>query len=107
MGQSALKIKNSKAILGKKRADYKLRAGDPIYTLDRIADLIKTGDIENITDVISSYIINSPKYSSHEAFAEAIGTSRATLLRMLAHNDAVSIKVFFSAMGRVYSDSIT
>jgi hypothetical protein len=51
-------------------------------------------------------MVNRPKYNNQDEFAEAIGTTRQTLHRMLSHNEAVSMKVFFGAIERIHSDAI-
>ena len=66
---------------------------------------MKVGDVASITDLISSYMANSEKYKNQEQFAEAIGTTRQTLHRMLSHSDTVSIKVFFNAVEQIYRDA--
>lgn len=70
-----------------------------------MAQYLKDGDVASITDLIASYISNSPKYKNQEQFATAIGTTRQTLHRMLSHSDTVSIKVFFRAIEQIHSDS--
>ena len=88
-----------------KRMALKERFANPNEVLTMMSDYIKDGDVASLTDLISSYISNSPKYNNQEQFAEAIGTTRQTLHRMLSHNDAVSIKVFFSAIEKIHSDA--
>lgn len=100
---SALKMKNSKS-LGEKRLALKERFGQPEFILDQMALFLKDGDVSSITDLIASYIANSKKYKSQEQFAEKIGTTRQTLHRLLSHSDAVSIKVFFTAIEQIHSD---
>ncbi|MES2803281.1 MAG: hypothetical protein V4654_12370 [Bdellovibrionota bacterium] len=107
MGQLALKNKTSKKSFEEKYLKHKEKMGDPKYAYNSIVNYIKDGDISNVTDVIASYISNSPNYSSVDDFAKAIGTSRRTLFRMLSNSDGTSLKVFFSAMERVYGDSIS
>lgn len=70
-----------------------------------MAQYLKDGDVASITDLIASYISNSPKYKNQEQFSTAIGTTRQTLHRMLSHSDTVSIKVFFRAIEQIHSDS--
>ena len=104
MSSSALKSKITFQTDGKRLA-LKERFSDPKEILNLMADYIKDGDVASLTDLISSYIANCPKYNNHEEFAVAIWTTRQTLHRMLSHNDAVSIKVFFAAIERIYSDA--
>ncbi len=103
MGSAA--IKSSEKNHGSKRMSLKARFANPEEILGMMADYMKEGDVASITDLISSYISNSPKYKSQEQFAEAIGTTRQTLHRMLSHSDTVSMKVFFGAIEQIHSDS--
>ncbi len=100
---SALKIK--KQALEKRRLSLKEKFAQPQYVLEQMASFLKEGDVASITDLISAYVSNSEKYKNQEEFAEAIGTTRQTLHRMFSHSDAVSIKVFFGAVGRIYEDA--
>ena len=102
MSSTALKVKTS---LEHKRMSLKEKFGNPEQVMGMMADYMKDGDVASITDLISSYISNSPKYKNQDEFAEAIGTTRQTLHRMLSHSEAVSIKVFFGAIERIYSDA--
>ncbi len=104
MGSTALKSKENFKINSKRMA-LKERFGNPNEVLNMMSGYIKEGDVASLTDLISSYISNSSKYDNQEEFAEAIGTTRQTLHRMLSHNDAVSMKVFFSAIERIHSDA--
>jgi hypothetical protein len=83
----------------------KERFGNPEQVLEMMADYMKDGDVASITDLISSYVSNSHKYKNQDEFAEAIGTTRQTLHRMLSHSDTVSMKVFFGALERIHSDA--
>ncbi len=104
MGLTAKKIvKNS---LGEKRLSLKEKFAQPSYIIEQMAQYLKEGDVASITDLISAYISNTDKYESQQEFAEAIGTTRQTLHRMLAHSDAVSIKVFFRAIEQIHADVV-
>ena len=105
MGTAALKSKGKFNINGKRLA-LKERFGNANEVLNMMADYIKEGDVASLTDLISSYISNSLKYDNQEEFATAIGTTRQTLHRMLSHNEAVSMKVFFAAIERIHSDAL-
>lgn len=100
---TALKIKSPTA--AEKRLSLKQKFGQPQYVLEQMAEYMKDGDVASVTDLIASYIANSSKYKSQDQFAEAIGTTRQTLHRMLSHNDNVSIKIFFSAIEQIHQDS--
>ncbi len=102
--KTAVKVKESHQA-GKKRMALKERFGNPQEVLNMMAEYMKDGDVASITDLISSYISNSHKYNNQDEFAEAIGTTRQTLHRMLAHNDAVAIKYFFGAIEQIYQDA--
>lgn len=103
MAGLALKIKN-KTQISSKRMALKERFGNPGEVLSMMAEYLKEGDVASITDLVSAYISNSPKYKNQEEFAKAIGTTRQTLHRMLSHSDAVSMKVFFGAIEQIYED---
>ena len=105
MGSRAIKVKDEKSNLDKRRMSLKEKFGQPQYILDQIAHYIKDGDVASITDLISSYISNNHKYKNQDQFAEAIGTTRQTLHRMLSHSDSVSIRVFFGAIEQIYEDA--
>ncbi len=105
MNSSAVKIKENKKGNQKRRLSLREKLGTPEFILEQMADYIRDGDVASITDLISSYISNSSKYKSQEQFAEAIGTTRQTLHRMLSHSDSVSLKVFFNAIERIWEDS--
>lgn len=100
---TALKIKNPTA--AEKRLSLKQKFGQPQYVLEQMAEYMKDGDVASVTDLIASYISNSAKYKSQDQFADAIGTTRQTLHRMLSHNDNVSIKIFFNAIEQIHQDS--
>lgn len=72
--------------------------------IDEIANYIKDGDILSVTDIISVYISSSPKYKSQAEFAEAIGTNRQTLYRMLI-NENVGVHIFYRAIERIHQDA--
>lgn len=103
MGSPAFKTKEKPQ--DTKRMALKERFANPNEVLNMMADYMKDGDVASITDLISSYIANSPRYKSQEEFANAIGTTRQTLHRMLSHSDAVSMKVFFGAIEQIHSDA--
>lgn len=96
----------SKTGSGKKRITFKQRFADPREILNFMAEYMREGDIASVTDLISAYVANSPRYQNQEQFAEAIGTTRQTLHRMLSHSESVSMKVFFRAVERIYEDSL-
>ncbi len=100
---SALKIKKSG--LEKRRLSLKEKFGEAEYVLEQMSKYLREGDVASITDLISAYISNSAKYKNQEEFAEAIGTTRQTLHRMLSHSDAVSMRVFFGAVEQIYKDA--
>ena len=104
MSSTALKSKENSKVNGKRMA-LKERFGNPNEVLNMMSGYIKEGDVASLTDLISSYISNSSKYDNQEEFAAAIGTTRQTLHRMLSHNDAVSMKVFFAAIERIHGDA--
>ncbi len=85
-------------------ANLNEKLGKPDFVMKQMSHYMKDGDVASITDLIASYISNSPKYKNQEQFAEAIGTTRQTLHRMLSHSDAVSLKVFFNAIEQIHSD---
>ena len=100
---AALKIKNP--TIAEKRLSLKQKFGQPQYVLVQMAEYIKDGDVASLSDLISAYISNSTKYKNQDQFAEAIGTTRQTLHRMLSHNDNVSIKIIFNAVEQIHQDS--
>ena len=100
-----MKSKKQKGNLPRRRAGLKEKLGQPQFVLEQMADYLKEGDVASITDLISSYISNSPKYKNQDQFAEAIGTTRQTLHRMLSHSDNVSLRVFFNAIERIHADN--
>jgi DNA-binding phage protein len=104
MSPTAMKLKEEKSGDEKKRAGLKEKLGQPQFVLEQMSEYMKDGDVTSITDLISSYISNSPKYKNQDQFAEAIGTTRQTLHRMLSHSDSVSLKVFFNAIEQIHAD---
>lgn len=102
MNSVAVKTKSN---IEQKRMSLKEKFGNPEQILEMMAAYMKDGDVASITDLIAAYIENSHKYKSQEQFAEAIGTTRQTLHRMLSHSDSVSMKVFFGAIERIHSDA--
>lgn len=105
MRSVAFELNEEKTNTDKRRAGIKEKLGQPQFVLEQMAQYLKDGDVASITDLIASYISNSPKYKNQEQFATAIGTTRQTLHRMLSHSDTVSIKVFFRAIEQIHSDS--
>lgn len=71
-----------------------------------MGNLIHSGDVSSITSLISAYVSCSPKYKSQEQFAAAIGTTRQTLHRMVAHDESVSMRVFFRAIEQIHEDAL-
>ncbi len=104
MSNTVFDFKSDKSIESR-RVGLKEKLGQPHFVIERMAEYMKTGDVASITDLISSYISNSPKYKNQEQFATAIGTTRQTLHRMLSHSDNVSIKVFFRAIEQIHGDA--
>lgn len=104
MAGSAAKIKGSKSEIEMKRTGLKEKFGEPKFILEQMAQYLQDGDVASITDLISAYVSNSPKYQSQEEFAKAIGTTRQTLHRLFSHSEAVAVGVFFSAIEQIYSD---
>ena len=100
-GSAAKKIatRNSKV----KRLGLKEKLGQPEFVLGQISQSIKDGDFASVTDFISAYIANSPRYKSQDKFAQAIGTTRQTLHRLFAHGN-VSLNVLFDALERIHAD---
>ncbi|MFP5492411.1 MAG: hypothetical protein ACLGG0_12980 [Bacteriovoracia bacterium] len=84
-------------------AELQKKFADPSYMIEFMADYLRSGDFESITDIIAAYIANCPKYKSQDEFAKAIGTNRQTLYRMMAHQN-VSMNVLFAAVERIYKD---
>lgn len=98
------RTKDMTAALKKRKPSLKDKYGDPIYVLELMDTFFKEGELESLTDVISSYVKNSSKYSSQEEFADIIGTSKATLTRMYAHGN-VSLNVLFDAIYQIREDA--
>lgn len=96
----------SNAALAKKKGKQSLseKYADPTYILNEMADYLKAGDVESITDLINLYIRNSSQYTQ-EIFAEKIDVSRGTLSSMLSNTGNVSMNVFMSAIDLIYQDS--
>ncbi|MBI2519319.1 MAG: hypothetical protein HYV97_02830 [Bdellovibrio sp.] len=86
-----------------KKMGLKEKFGHPDFILEQISQCVKDGDFASITDFISSYVSNSPKYKSQDEFAEAIGTTRQTLHRMFAHEN-VSLNILFNALEKIHAD---
>lgn len=105
MSNIAYGFKDEKINSEKRRAGLKEKLGQPQFILEQMAEYMKEGDVASITDLIASYIANSPQYKNQEQFATAIGTTRQTLHRMLSHSDTVSIKVFFRAIEQIHADA--
>lgn len=87
-----------------KRSTHERDYANPKKMYKVICEHVKNGDIAEVTGVISVYIQYSPIYSGMEEFAEAIGTTRQTLYRMLA-NQNVSMNLFFRAVERIFDDA--
>lgn len=87
-----------------KRMSLKEKFASPQYIIEQISQYVKDGDFDSMTDLISAYITNSPKYRNQEEFAEAIGTTRQTLHRMFAH-ESVSLNIFFNALNKIHEDA--
>lgn len=105
MATTAIKLKEEKSSVEKRRSGLKERFGQPQFILEQMSAYMKDGDVASITDLIASYIANSPKYKNQDQFAEAIGTTRQTLHRMLSHSDTVSLKVFFNSIEQIHEDA--
>ncbi len=86
-----------------KRLGLKEKFGRADFILEQISECVKDGDFSSITDFISAYISNSPKYKSQDQFAEAIGTTRQTLHRMFAHEN-VSLNILINALEKIHAD---
>lgn len=106
MASTAVKLKEKKSPITKKRGGLKEKWGQPLFVLDQMSSYMREGDVAAITDLIAAYIANSPKYKTQEHFAEKIGTTRQTLHRMLSHSDTVSLKVFFRAIEQIHEDTV-
>lgn len=87
------------------RSKFKDQLGQPQYILQKMAEYMQSGDVDSITDLIGIYIAHSTKYKNQEQFAEAIGTTRQTLHRLLTHHETVSLKVFSNAIEMIRQDS--
>lgn len=87
-----------------KRSSHEKDYANPKKMYKLICDHVKSGDIAEVTGIISVYIQYSPLYSGMEEFAQAIGTTRQTLYRMLA-NQNVSMNLFFKAVERIFDDA--
>lgn len=105
MSHAARKQKGEKANPDQRRLSLREKLGQPNFVLEQMAQYLKDGDVASITDLISSFISNSPKYKNQDQFANAIGTTRQTLHRMLSHSDTVSLKVFFNAIEQIHQDA--
>ena len=105
MSSTATKLKNEKSNSEKHRLSLKEEFARPHFILEQMSKYMKDGDVTSITDLIAAYITNSLKYKNQDQFAEAIGTTRQTLHRMLSHGDTVSLKVFFNSIEQIYQDS--
>ena len=98
-------VKKKTSTVEEKRMSLKEKFGHPQFIMEQMTQYFREGDIASITDLISAYISNSQKYSNQEEFANAIGTTRQTLHRMLSHDNNVSLKVFLNAVERIHKDA--
>lgn len=98
-------VKKKSSTTEENRLSLKQKFGQPDFVMDQMTQYFREGDVASITDLISAYISNSPKYANQDEFARSIGTTRQTLHRMLSHNDNVSLKVFFNAIERIFADA--
>lgn len=105
MAPTATKFRAERSAADKRRSGLKERFGQPQFVLEQMSSYVKDGDVASLTDLIAAYIANSPKYKNQDQFAEAIGTTRQTLHRMLSHSDTVSLKVFFNAIEQIHADA--
>ena len=80
------------------------KQSNPKHVLEQLSTCIKRGTIKDAMNHLESYITHSPKYTSKEKFANAIGSNRQTLYRMLS-NENVSMNLFFDAVNQVFQDS--
>ena len=87
-----------------KKMGLKEKFGHSDFILEQISQCVKDGDFASITDFISAYVSNSPKYKSQDEFAAAIGTTRQTLHRMFAHEN-VSLNILFNALEKIHADT--
>lgn len=102
MASTAIKQKTGDRFKSKKMG-LKEKFGRADFILEQISKCVSDGDFTSMTDFISAYISNSPKYKSQDEFALAIGTTRQTLHRMFAHEN-VSLTVFFNSLERIRED---
>lgn len=80
------------------------KQSNPKHVLKQLSTCIEKGTIKDAMTHLESYILHSPKYTSKERFATAIGTNRQTLYRMLL-NENVSMNLFFDAVNQIHKDS--
>ncbi len=103
MNSAARDLNKSDSAISRRKSMLE-KFGDPEYAYNSLIQNLRDGEFHSMTDTITSYIANNPKYKSQDDFAEAIGTSRQTLHRMFGHGN-VSLNVFFDAMERIYDDA--
>lgn len=97
------KVKQSPAKITAKRLAIKEKFSNPKFMYGELMKLFEEGDLASTTDLIAAYITHSHKYKNQDEFAEAIGTNRMTLYRMLS-NENVSMNLYFKAIERIHDD---
>ena len=97
------KEKQSSSRISTKRLAIKEKFSSPKFIYGELMKLFSEGDLASTTDLISAYISNSHKYKNQGEFADAIGTNRQTLYRMLS-NENVSMNLYFKAIERIHDD---
>lgn len=97
------KEKQTPSKISNKRLAIKEKFSDPKFMYGELMKLFAEGDLYSTTDLIAAYITNCLKYKNQDEFAEAIGTNRQTLHRMLS-NENVSMNLYFRAIERIYDD---
>jgi DNA-binding phage protein len=98
-----MKEKQAPSKLEVRRMGIKEKFSNAQFIYNELMSLFSEGDLASTTDIISAYISNSHKYKNQDEFAEAIGTNRQTLHRMLS-NGNVSMNLYFKAIERIYDD---
>lgn len=97
------KEKKAPSRIETKRMGIKEKFSNPNFIYGELMKLFAEGDFASTTDLISAYVSNSHKYKNQDEFAEAIGTNRQTLHRMLS-NENVSMNLYFKALERIHDD---
>lgn len=105
MAVPAKKVESEKSKYELKRLAAREQLAQPQIIVEEMVSFMRDGDVSSITDLIGAYVSLSPKYKSQEQFAEAIGTTRQTFHRMIAHSDTVSMRVFFRAVEQIHEDA--